>query len=57
LRGSHRQQHRSWPYLEAWLGRAASCTGTGGVPPSSSYLAPVLEVLKKQPVKMIIHAA
>jgi hypothetical protein len=27
------------------------------VPPSSGYLAQVLEVLKKQPVKMIIHAA
>lgn len=52
-------QHRSWPYLEAWLGlrRVVALEPKPGVPPSSGYLAQVLEVLKKQPVKMIIHAA
>jgi zinc/manganese transport system substrate-binding protein len=52
-------QHRSWPYLEAWLGlrRVVALEPKPGVPPSSGYLAQVLEVLKKTPVKMIIRAA
>jgi zinc/manganese transport system substrate-binding protein len=52
-------QHRSWPYLENWLGlrRVVALEPKPGVPPSSGYLAQVLEVLKKQPVKMIIRAA
>ena len=52
-------QHRSWVYLEGWLGlrRVVALEPKPGVPPSSGYLAQVLEVLKKQPVKMIIRAA
>ena len=52
-------QHRSWPYLEAWLGlrRVVALEPKPGVPPSSGSLAQVLEVLKKQPVKMVIRAA
>jgi zinc/manganese transport system substrate-binding protein len=52
-------QHRSWVYLENWLGlrRVVALEPKPGVPPSSGYLAQVLEVLKKQPVKMIIRAA
>lgn len=52
-------QHRSWVYLETWLGlrRVVALEPKPGVPPSSGYLASVLEVLKKQPVKMIIRAA
>jgi zinc/manganese transport system substrate-binding protein len=52
-------QHRSWIYLENWLGlrRVVALEPKPGVPASSGYLAQVLEVLKKQPVKMIIRAA
>jgi zinc/manganese transport system substrate-binding protein len=52
-------QHRSWVYLETWLGlrRVVALEPKPGVPPSSGYLAQVLEVLKKQPVKMVIRAA
>lgn len=52
-------QHRSWVYLETWLGlhRVIALEPKPGVPPSSGYLAQVLEVLKKNPVKMIIRAA
>ena len=52
-------QHRSWVYLETWLGlrRVIALEPKPGVPPSSGYLAQVLEVLKKTPVKMIIRAA
>jgi zinc/manganese transport system substrate-binding protein len=52
-------QHRSWVYLENWLGlrRVIALEPKPGVPPSSGYLAQVLEVLKKTPVKMIIRAA
>lgn len=52
-------QHRSWVYLENWLGlrRVIALEPKPGVPPSSGYLAQVLEVLKKNPVKMIIRAA
>jgi zinc/manganese transport system substrate-binding protein len=52
-------QHRNWIYLETWLGlrRIVALEPKPGVPASSGYLAQVLEVLKKQPVKMIIRAA
>jgi zinc/manganese transport system substrate-binding protein len=52
-------QHRSWVYLENWLGlrRVVALEPKPGVPPSSGYLAQVLEVLQKQPVKMVIRAA
>ena len=52
-------QHRSWIYLETWLGlrRVIALEPKPGVPASSAYLAQVLEVLKKTPVKLIIRAA
>ena len=52
-------QHRSWVYLENWLGlqRVVALEPKPGVPPSTGYLAQVLEVLKTHPVKMIIRAA
>ena len=52
-------QHRSWVYLENWLGlhRVIALEPKPGVPASSGYLVQVLEVLKKNPVKMIIRAA
>src|SRR5205085_11423115 len=48
-----------WIYLETWLGlrRVVALEPKPGVPPSSGYLAQVLEVMKKNPVKMIIRAA
>ena len=41
-------QHRSWVYLEGWLGlrRVVALEPKPGVPPSSGYLAQVLEVLR-----------
>ena len=52
-------QHHAWIYMENWLGlhEVVPLEPKPGVPPSSGYLAQVLEVLKKQPVKMIIRAA
>ena len=52
-------QHRSWIYMINWLGlkEIAALEPKPGIPPSSGYLAQVLETLKKQPVKMIIRAA
>jgi len=52
-------QHRNWIYLENWLGlrRVVALEPKPGVPPSSGYLAQVLLVLKKTPVKLIIRAA
>lgn len=42
-----------------WLGlkEVTALEPKPGVPPSSGYLAQVLDTLKKQPVKMIIRAA
>lgn len=52
-------QHRTWVYLESWLGlrRIVALEPKPGVPPSSGYLAQVLAVLGKSPVKAIIRAA
>jgi len=51
-------QHRSWIYLEQWLGlkRVAVLEPKPGVPPSSSYLAGVLTQLKQQPADVIIRS-
>jgi len=52
-------QHHSWPYLQAWLGmiEVTPLEPKPGVPPSSGYLAQVLQKLQTQPVKMVIRAA
>ncbi len=52
-------QHKAWSYLEDWLGmkEVAVLEPKPGIPPSSSYLAEVLEHLKQQPAKMVIRAA
>lgn len=52
-------QHRSWIYMINWLGlkEIIALEPKPGIPPTSGYLAQVLETLKKQPVKMILRAA
>ena len=52
-------QHRSWVYMIKWLGleEVIALEPKPGVPPSSGYLAQVLDTLKKRPVKMIVRAA
>jgi zinc/manganese transport system substrate-binding protein len=52
-------QHMSWVYMENWLGlkRIIPLEPKPGVPPSSGYLAQVVETLQKTPAKMVIHAA
>lgn len=52
-------EHLSWAYLENWLGlvRVAALEPKPGVPPSSGYLASILEKIQKQPVKFIMRAA
>lgn len=52
-------QHTTWVYLENWLGlrRVVALEPKPGVPASSGYLAQVLGVLQKTPVRMIIRSA
>jgi zinc/manganese transport system substrate-binding protein len=52
-------QHHSWPYLENWLGlvEVTPLEPKPGVPPSSGYLAQVLQKLQATPVRMVIRAA
>jgi len=52
-------QHKSWVYLQDWLGlvEVATLEPKPGVPPSSSYLAEVLTQLHRQPARMVIRAA
>jgi zinc/manganese transport system substrate-binding protein len=52
-------QHHSWAYLESWLGmtEVVPLEPHPGVPPSSGYLAQVLQRLQTQPVRMVIRAA
>jgi zinc/manganese transport system substrate-binding protein len=52
-------QHHSWPYLQNWLGmiEVTPLEPKPGVPPSSGYLAQVLQKLQTNPVKMVIRAA
>lgn len=52
-------QHTNWVYLENWLGlkRVVALEPKPGVPASSGYLAQVLGVLGKTPVKMVIRSA
>ena len=52
-------QHRSWPYLLNWLGmtEVAALEPRIGVPPSSGYLAQVLQRLQATPARFVIRAA
>jgi zinc/manganese transport system substrate-binding protein len=52
-------QHHAWIYMENWLGlhEVIPLEPKPGVPPSSGYLAQVLQKLQQQPVKFIIRAA
>jgi zinc/manganese transport system substrate-binding protein len=52
-------QHHSWPYLESWLGmtEVATLEPHPGVPPSSGYLAQVLQRLQATPARFVIRAA
>ena len=52
-------QHHSWTYLESWLGltEVVPLEPKPGVPPSSGYLAQVLQKLQTTPVKFVIRAA
>src|SRR4051812_9817945 len=52
-------QHKGFTYLEAWLGltEVASLEPKPGMEATTSHLASVLETLKAQPAKMILHAA
>jgi zinc/manganese transport system substrate-binding protein len=52
-------QHHAWIYMENWLGlhEIVPLEPKPGVPPSSGYLAEVLQKLQQQPAKFIIRAA
>ena len=52
-------QHHSWIYMERWLGlvEVAPLEPKPGVPPSSGYLAQVLQKLQGTPAKFAIRAA
>lgn len=52
-------QHHSWPYMMNWLGmtEVAPLEPRVGVPPSSGYLAQVLQRLQTQPARFVIRSA
>jgi zinc/manganese transport system substrate-binding protein len=52
-------QHHAWIYMEIWLGlhEVVPLEPKPGVPPSSGYLAEVLQKLLQQPAKFVIRAA
>ena len=51
-------QHKGFPYLENWLGlrEVAALEPKPGVEPTSAHLTAVLELLQRQPAKMILRA-
>lgn len=51
--------HKSWIYLENWLGlkEVATLEPKPGIPPSTSHLANLLQKLKKTPAKMVIYSS
>jgi zinc/manganese transport system substrate-binding protein len=51
--------HKSWIYLEHWLGlkAVAALEPKPGVPPSAGHLSEVLNQLHSRPAKMVIRAA
>ncbi len=52
-------QHKSWAYLQDWLGliEVATLEPKPGLPPSSAHLAGVLSRLQQQPARMVLRAA
>jgi zinc/manganese transport system substrate-binding protein len=52
-------QHKNWTYLLDWLGMKEVVTlePKPGIPPSSGYLAQVVDTVKQNPVRMVIRAA
>lgn len=52
-------QHRSWVYLQAWLGleEVAAIEPKPGVPPGSGHLARLVKQMQLQPAQLIIRAA
>jgi zinc/manganese transport system substrate-binding protein len=52
-------QHHSWVYMENWLGlrEVVPLEPHPGVPPSSGYLAQVLQRIQSQPARFVIRAA
>jgi len=50
--------HDSWVYLIQWLGikQVAALEPKHGVPPSTSHLAKLLDIVEQQPVDMIIRS-
>lgn len=51
-------QHKTWVYLFDWLGMKEVVTlePKPGIPPSSGYLAQVVDTVKQNPVRMVIRA-
>ncbi|MEQ1439488.1 zinc ABC transporter substrate-binding protein [Fontimonas sp. SYSU GA230001] len=51
--------HKSWTYLYDWLGlrEVGTLEPKPGIPPSGAQLQALLDVVKQQPVKMIVYAA
>lgn len=51
--------HKAWTYLYAWLGmrEVATLEPKPGIPPSGAHLQELLDLVKQQPVKMVIYAA
>jgi len=52
-------QHRSYPYLHAWLGlqQVAELEPKPGMEPSAAYLGKILAQLQASPARMVIRAA
>lgn len=51
--------HKAWPYLYDWLGirEVGTLEPRPGIPPSGAHLRELLDVVRQQPVKMIVSAA
>ncbi|HEY4133979.1 MAG TPA: zinc ABC transporter substrate-binding protein [Alphaproteobacteria bacterium] len=52
-------QHKNWTYLLDWLGMTETVTlePKPGIPPSSGYLAQVVDTVRQQPIRLVIRAA
>jgi zinc/manganese transport system substrate-binding protein len=51
--------HKDWTYMLAWLGmkEAASLEPKPGIPPTPGHLAELLNLMQREPAKMILYAA
>jgi zinc/manganese transport system substrate-binding protein len=52
-------QHKNWTYLLDWLGLKEIVTlePKPGIPPSSGYLAQVVDTIRQQPIRVVLRAA